>query len=210
MSRKTLTAARLHAANLDKIAQTIRVEQIETLANAQAARLQFEREVARLNTTIQQTENELVQIDDEFEQVRLRDHQLIFQRDEKIRVMQESFSWKATAWLRALRRSFLDGKKKKEPRQPPALPARKPKRFAPKFGEVSAHVPDAPVFTFASIIRQHGISSPLKSSFAAGAFASDGTKLKDIRVRVGSRVYQGVYGLKRLECARRTSPISPG
>lgn len=40
---------------------------------------------------------------------------LLYQREKKIRIMQESFSWRITAPLRALRRALLDPRRSKEP-----------------------------------------------------------------------------------------------
>jgi len=116
----------------------------------------------------------------------------IYQRDLKIRQMQSSFSWRATAWLRALRRWFID----------------------PYFGKpvLAEPLPPAPDFPFskadfivptASKFQYH-IDPPCDWPAGRGninivgcVFTNEPLKLCQVRARIGSRVYAGEYGLEQ-------------
>lgn len=115
----------------------------------------------------------------------------------KIQQMQQSFSWRSTAWLRALRRTLLDS------RQRPARP-----------------VP-APVFPFAiedftqsRAARLHYQLDTAEDEIVIGSnvclegwvFSPEPAKLTQVRARVGSRIYPGEYGLERPEINEKFLP----
>ncbi|HTQ29745.1 MAG TPA: glycosyltransferase, partial [Opitutaceae bacterium] len=124
---------------------------------------------------------------------------LLYQREEKIRNMQQSVSWQATAPLRAARRQLLD---RYRPRPPATTdPARMP---AIDF----CHSPRD--FDDISPILRFGIDHPHSWDTAAGAiqvkgwcFAADKIGIRDIRARIGNQVYPGTYGQPRPDIASR-------
>jgi len=136
------------------------------------------------------------------ELMRLRD--LLYQREEKIRAMQASFSWQSTAPLRALRRTLLD--RYSPPLPPPPNPALLPKfdfPYSPRDFE-----DDTTQFN-------HGIDHPRTWARLAGpvevkgwCFAVDQTPLNAVRARVGDRIFSGVYGQSRPDIAARYPQFS--
>ncbi len=116
-------------------------------------------------------------------------HAVLAARDDKLRRMTTSFSWQATAWLRSLRRIFIDPRRPQP--APPAIPA------APEPEAVRTFVP--PTLRF-SVDYPNTWSFPPKKVLVRGwCFAVEPIALKLIRVTVNGRRYPGVYGLKRLD-----------
>ncbi|HTB80509.1 MAG TPA: glycosyltransferase family 2 protein [Opitutaceae bacterium] len=135
----------------------------------------------------------------EREVARLEDR--IYQRDLKIRHMQASFSWRATAWLRALRRRFIDpyfG-------QPPT-PKLSPPVPAFPFSNADFIAPPASKF-------HYHINSPHYWPVTSGdirvsgwIFANEPIVLRRIRARIGTRIYAGEYGLERPDFVEKFLP----
>ena len=139
---------------------------------------------------------------------RLRDHlatirhreEIIRQRDEKIRQLQSSFSWKITAPLRALRRTFID------PRRPaPKLTVGDNTPIpAPELPQLPATLttfqpPAERALPFSVDFPNRWAFAPRKLSLRGWCFADDGTSLKNIRASINGRTYPGTYGLKRMD-----------
>lgn len=125
---------------------------------------------------------------------------IIRQRDEKIRQLQSTFSWKVTAPLRALRRKFID------PRRPAApLPAADtsplPNPELPALpGHLTAfHAPAQRALPYSVDYPNRWGFAPRKLSLRGWCFADDGTSLKNIRATINGRSYPGTYGLKRMD-----------
>jgi GT2 family glycosyltransferase len=125
------------------------------------------------------------------------------QREIKIRQMQASFSWRATAWLRALRRICIDPYTNKRPRPQLQLPQ-------------EAH-PDFPFsktdFFWPGAIQLHyQINNPVDWSAKGDvivegwAYTGLAIKLCGIRARIGERAYPGTYGLDRADVADKFLP----
>jgi O-antigen biosynthesis protein len=139
---------------------------------------------------------------------RLRDHlatirhreDVIRQRDEKIRQLQTSFSWKITAPLRALRRTFIDSR-----RPAPTLPAGDSAPIpAPELPQLPATLttfqpPAERALPFSVDFPNRWAFAPRKLSLRGWCFADDGTSLKNIRASINGRTYPGTYGLKRMD-----------
>jgi glycosyltransferase involved in cell wall biosynthesis len=131
------------------------------------------------------------------ELARLRD--LLYQREEKIRAMQASFSWQSTAPLRALRRTLLD---RNGPKQAP-LPD--PARFP------SVNFPYLPRdFEPATTHFCYSFDRPRSWNMLAGqvevqgwCFTFDRVPLNAVRARVGDRIFPGIYGQPRSDVATR-------
>jgi hypothetical protein len=117
---------------------------------------------------------------------------LLAMRDEKLRRMTKSFSWKATSWLRALRRTFLDSRQT----EPAAAPTpAEPVAEAPE----AVHAP-APLTLRFSVDYPNVWAFPPKKVLVRGwCFANEPVPLKQIRATVNGRRYPGVHGLKRLD-----------
>ncbi|HZP60931.1 MAG TPA: glycosyltransferase family 2 protein, partial [Opitutaceae bacterium] len=127
--------------------------------------------------------------------IRLRD--LLYQREEKIRHMQQSISWQATTPLRAARRRLLDRYRSRQPvsADPARMPAINFYHSPRDFDDIS------PMLRF-------GIDHPYSWDTVAGAiqvkgwcFAADKIGIKNIRARVGHEVYPGTYGQPRPDIA---------
>jgi glycosyltransferase involved in cell wall biosynthesis len=124
-------------------------------------------------------------------------HDLLSQRDAKIRAMQSSFSWQATAPLRALRRTMLDRYRQKHAPQP------EPARFT------SIDFPYSPQdFEHATTHFCFSFDRPHLWNTLAGqievqgwCFTLDRIPLKAVRARVGDRIFPGLYGQARPDIA---------
>ncbi len=118
----------------------------------------------------------------------------IAQLEHKVRRMTDTFSWKSTAWLRALRRALFDSKKSAAD-LPPTVPQ-------PAL-EALATVSAPPTLTFRfSVDYPQAWSFPAKKLLVRGwclAVEPD-AEVKHLRATVnGRRRFPGVYGLKRLD-----------
>lgn len=150
-------------------------------------------EIHRRDSAIEQGRQKTREICDvaESEVARLQDQ--LYESEYRVRRMQASFSWQATAWLRALRRSFID-RWFGAPKPPPAPPRpHRTVRFSP--GDLSL-LPPAPKF------NAH-LDAPRRWPVAAsdltvrGWVISEAGALKGVRARVGGRLYAGQYGVSR-------------
>jgi glycosyltransferase involved in cell wall biosynthesis len=136
------------------------------------------------------------------EVIRLRD--LVYQREEKIRGLQTSFSWQATAPLRALRRSLLD------PHRPKQAVPPDPARFPPTYFN---HSPRA--FNPSLVNLQHSIDHPRSWGLVADrvqvlgwCFTTDDIALTAVRARIDERIVPGAYGLPRPDVAMQNAQLS--
>ena len=103
-------------------------------------------------------------------------------RDEKIRRMTESFSWRITSPLRALRRTFLDrGKRRPTAAPPPPVPE-------PGF----AYMIDEPA---------DWTDVPPSGEMRGWVIASGGGRIVAVRARTAGRSFEALYGLPRVDVA---------
>ena len=102
------------------------------------------------------------------------------QRDDKIRRMTESFSWRVTSPLRSLRRLFFDSSKGK-----PAAAARPP-------------VPEA---AFAYMIDEPSDwdDVPPTGEIRGWVIATAGGRIVAVRARAAGKTFEAVYGLARVD-----------
>ncbi len=152
-----LGAAQLNIAEHEKSARLT----AEHLANIERSREELRQRIQELDT---QCAHLTATIGD-------RDG-VVQRRDEKIRAMQRSFSWRATSPLRALRRALLD------PRPAPPLSDR-----------IQANI-DYPT-------NWNHIAPTL--NLRGWALHKDGRPLTAMRARLGSRVVAGEFGMERLD-----------
>ena len=122
-------------------------------------------------------------------------------RDAKLRRMQATFSWQATAWLRFLRRKFVDSRANSaEPKVDVPLP--------PEEAPLGVAAP-SPLTLTHSVDYPQTWSFPAKKVLVRGwCLAHESAALKHLRATVNGRRYPGVYGLKRLDvfAAMRDKP----
>ena len=103
------------------------------------------------------------------------------QREEKIRRMTDSFSWKITSPLRALRRAFLDKRKPARVASVPAAPAPEP-GFAYMIDEPMNWSDVAPT-----------------SEVRGWVVASNGDRIVGVRVQAAGKSFAATYGLARVD-----------
>ncbi len=193
---------RSHAAGLEQTRGILRQDIAEVRAHAAEHARQLEAEVRR----VQQTSDERVlEIADwrrhaagleqareltERETTRLQGE--LRESEHRVQRLQASFSWRSTAWLRALRRRLVDpyfG----PPRQPPLppLPPRvvrfSPGGFSPPAPRIDAHL-DAP---------RRWPRSARDLTVRGWALSAEAGPLKAVRACIGGRHYPGQYGLPR-------------
>ena len=113
---------------------------------------------------------------------------VIAQREDKIRRMQESFSWKATALLRAARRMLIDRKPHGRAGAEPGPPLVAPGRPVIESGWHFHHHIDAP-----RSWNRHDREVTIRG----WCFCDETGLLERIRARIDGRIYAGVYGLDR-------------
>ncbi len=103
------------------------------------------------------------------------------QRDDKIRRMTESFSWKVTGPLRSLRRLFLDSSKGKT--------------------SAAAARPPAPEADFAYMIDEPADwdDVPPTGEIRGWVIAPAGGRIVAVRARAAGRTFEAVYGLARVD-----------
>jgi len=117
----------------------------------------------------------------------------LYDREVKIHRMQASFSWRATAWLRALRRTVFEPILGKPELSAPPRPVRPPRATTTGFGLVSAAAG-----THAHLDAPRRWPLEATSLVVRGWLVSTaGKNFKEVRARVGDRTYPGQYGLGR-------------
>jgi glycosyltransferase involved in cell wall biosynthesis len=153
-------------------------------------------EIERLTRTISDLRSlgRMVTEDAENEITRLR--HLIFAREEKIRAMQRSASWRLTAPLRALRRFFLDGRLKRTalPVDPTRIPAIYFAHCPTDFDESREYS-----YNFEYPRSWSGLCGRIR--IQGWCFATIGPAPRFIRAQIGERSYTGVYGTPRGDVA---------
>lgn len=197
-------------ASLEKVNSVLRATQDE-FNRINAIRQQLEREMAQATYQLAETRARALALGHSSQQeiTRLRDllrntiqnrDDLVFQRDEKIRTMQESFSWKSTSWLRWLRRKLID------PRRHAKEAARR--QASHNFSEMPEAKAVFDPSDFVAKVKNFRFSVDYPNTWSLGVervhvrgwcFSTDPVQFKYIRARIGDRTLNGVYGLKRMD-----------
>ena len=204
-----LLALRRHATGLEFTRDTLEstrdtlLRDIVTVrAHATEHALQLENE----NRRIQARSNEAIgrvrrQLEDltvtaEREITHLQDE--LYQSEYRLLRLRSSLSWRATAWLRALRRALIDplfGQRQPSP-PPPPVSHRLVQHsagdcsFAPLPSKIRYHL-DAP--------RQWPKQAHELVIRGWAVFESEKIALQDVRARIGDRLYPGQHGLARTD-----------
>ncbi|MFT3867597.1 MAG: glycosyltransferase [Nibricoccus sp.] len=122
------------------------------------------------------------------------------QHAHKIHRMQESFSWRCTAWLRALRRKFWD------PSHPPATRPGPRSALTFPFAEEDLTPPASPLIHY-QIVSGIDLLNVVQDPVLTGwVFSPDMRGLRSIRARINDRIYVGQYGLERREISEKFLP----
>lgn len=122
------------------------------------------------------------------------------QHADKIQRMQESFSWRCTAWLRALRRKFWD------PSHPPATRPGPRSVLTFPFAEEEFTPPASPLIHY-QIVSGLDLLNVVQDPVLAGwVFSPELQGLCAVRARISGRIYLGQYGLERKEISEKFLP----
>jgi len=133
----------------------------------------------------------------------IRAHQAVIRvREDKIAAVTGSFSWRATAPLRYLRRRFLDPRKAGAAASPAPVPA-------PLGSEAPAPARQpAPKFAYSVDFPQRWNLDPKTLTLVGWCYRTDGPPLSGIRAVLPDRIVAGTYGLKRNDVLA-TAPDKP-
>ncbi|MBP7142134.1 MAG: glycosyltransferase [Opitutaceae bacterium] len=215
LAEQRLEATRNHAKNLEEALAITR----EDLARNDHWRQRIESEltgagarITALDASLAKSDYELAQTRaralalghrsrEEIEKLRaslLQGSELIAQRERKIGSMQRSFSWKVTAPLRSLRRLLVDPFTRSKGKEVAGAPA--------------AQVPDSTLaFNPGDFVEPitaflYSVDYPQTWSFSLSKIVVRGwcltrqpVPLRKIRARIAGRIFNGVYGLKRMD-----------
>ncbi len=198
-TRRELELARAHSANLEhQLAAGARTweQTVHDLARARAGAEALRQQLATVRDERARAEAAAEaarrELSDELAAVR----NVLEQRNRKVRAMQDSFSWRSTAPLRALRRALVS------PPAPPAgnLPV-ETARATPRAAEhFTALVIDEPA-DWSRLPRR-------RFTIRGWALRADGGPLPGLRARCGAAIFEGKVGLKRVD-VRASHPDHP-
>jgi glycosyltransferase involved in cell wall biosynthesis len=173
-SEENLRLTREHASNLEENLRLTR----QHVSHLEKLRLTLEHRIGELEIQSDRlTDN-------------LRAARVVIQvREAKIEAIQGSFSWRATGFLRHLRRKLIDPRKPRLPAEPlPATPASPASPEKPAATPPMAYSVDTP---------QRWSRNPGRISMVGWCYARDGRKLTAVRAVLPDRTVSGTYGLKR-------------
>ena len=132
----------------------------------------------------------------------------------KIRAMQESFSWRATGFLRYLRRRFFDKRRAKlgedAEKIGKSVPSERDRISNRKIGKSQSigteEVEDREGLLFVRSVDypQSWSFKPRTITLRGWCYAADGARLVAVRAVLPGRVVAGTYGLKRLDVLAST------
>jgi GT2 family glycosyltransferase/glycosyltransferase involved in cell wall biosynthesis len=170
-----------HVENLEQVLAEVRASFAELQQSSRQRITDLEGIVGVLERRLYNFQAELVRQSAELAAERERLEGLVADRQKKIRTMQESFSWRVTAPLRALRRQFLDGRAAPAPAAVPTAP-----------------VPPAPLPGKCQVDEPHFWHVPAGPLVIRGwALLPGDETAREIRARVGERIFRGLAGQKR-------------
>lgn len=190
----TLADLRQHATALEQTRDLLRQDIVSIRAHAAEHSRQLEAEVQRIHaaaTRSLQRAREICTLA-ERETTRLQDE--LRESEHRVQRMQASFSWRATAWLRALRRAVIDPAFG-PPRQPP-LPPLPPRVIRLSPGDLSL-LPPAPRFNAHLDAPRRWPAQDPEVTVRGWVISDEAGPLRAVRARVNGRVYDGRYGLSR-------------
>lgn len=179
----------------------------EHAASLALVRAKLESELTQANYQLTETRARALALGEKFSELRdlLREtirqrEDRIFQREEKIRRMEASISWRVTAPLRFLRRKLVDPRRR-PPLGPVSAPAYdfsavpeaqsafRPGDFQPPSAEFDFSVDYPSLWSF----------QPRPLALRGWCLSSARRALRSVRAVVDGRVYTGTYGLKRMD-----------
>ncbi|MDX2187060.1 MAG: glycosyltransferase [Opitutaceae bacterium] len=210
--QKLAELTRNHAENLEKLLRVRRATQKtaslltkqhirnleETLAQSRTAALASETRLALANKRAADTELAARQKVEDLQAIIDRVKGELLQREDKIKRMQRSGSWRYTAVFRSLRRLLVDPLKPKSAQVLAATPA------------AHAPIPTSPEYPASATRRTYSytynIDHPLSWSTTSNrllllgwCFENEAAPISGVRVRIGDTLTEGSYGSKRLD-----------
>jgi len=198
-----------HAHNLESVAEQLRTELVaahERHTAAQAALLESGRRETALLAEKHAVESardtalaQIQQLSERAGRLSLSIHELkheIMRRNGKIHTLEASFSWRVTQPLRWLRRKLIDPRRRRPASNAAVIP----------LGEIAPPAPPcSPPGLYGlphSVDEPRGWTlAPRKHLLRGWVFHPDGRELQSVRVVIGGRTVEGIYGLKRLDVA---------
>ena len=194
-----------HIQNLERALETAQGNHRQAEVRAAQLRLQLAETERIARERVEDAERRLAKLNDELAHAKA----VIATRDFKIDRMQRSFSWRATSFLRALRRLTIDPFVP-PPKQPPysapsaltngqATPAATP---ALKSEPTSAPAPSGSReyhYTFNFDHPRSWRTSSNKLLILGWCFENEAAPIKGIRAHFCGEVTEGIYGSKRLD-----------
>jgi GT2 family glycosyltransferase/glycosyltransferase involved in cell wall biosynthesis len=189
-----------HARRLEDLRATLLKEISDVRASAEQHARQLDAEIRRLDadnqrisaaavTGLQKARAVCEQAEREVADLQDR----LYESEYRVQRMQATFSWRSTAWLRALRRALVD--RWFGPPQPPPPPPRpeRPIRFSP--GDLSLLAPAPTLHSHLDAPRQWPIEA--RELSIRGWVVPETGVIVAVRARVAGRLYPGDYGLLR-------------
>ena len=190
---QVIDAIRQHATNLELTRARLEAEVAQSHYQLAETR-------ARALVLCESSAQEVVRLRDLLRETIRQKQDRIFQREEKIRQMQASFSWRMTAPLRFLRRKLVDPR-----RRPPVEPAGAPSYDFSAIPKVQSDFRPAdfhpqPSEFHLSVDYPNTWSFPPRTLNIRGWCLSLAHRpLKTVRAIIDGRIYPGLYGLKRMD-----------
>lgn len=192
--QQDIASVRAHAAEHARQLETERQRTSEQADLLRAEIRGVHARLAALNSAadrLQQRAREIGGLADR-ETTRLQDE--LRESEHRVLRMQTSFSWRATAWLRALRRMCIDrffGPPRQPVRPPPA-----PRLFQFSPGDLTL-LPPTPRFHSALDAPRRWPEQASDLTVRGWVVSDEAGPLRSVRARIGERLFEGHYGLTR-------------
>ncbi len=198
----TLGNVRAHAAGLE-VARAAREREANDLRAEVAER---DRELDSLRAAASRLERDAQEFAEEAARETTRLQEELRASEHRVQRMRASFSWRATAWMRALRRAVVDPLLG-PPRSPPAPPP-SARLFADRSRALVLH-PSAPTFHCAVDAPRRWPEQAQGLTVRGWVVAGPAGPVLAVRARIGPRVYAAECGLTRPDIGH-AFPHAPG
>lgn len=171
------------------------IQRLEAANQTLAGHLrQLEHRLHHLDTSLARLVARTHALGAEAELATARLQEALRQSEHRVRRLQASFSWRATAWLRYLRRVLVDPlRRPTEPPLPPPAPTAF--RFSPE--DFTLLPQPAPAFHAALDAPSRWPAAAAQIQIRGWVALADGDPILAVRARIGDRLHPGDYGLTR-------------
>ncbi len=189
----TVKDLRIHSDGLERTRALLTKDIAAVRAHAAEHAQQLEREVQRIHRLATDSLQKARKICEQAEREVTRLQDELYESEYRVQRLQAAFSWRATAWLRALRRKFRDpyfG----PPAQPPLPPL--PTRTIRLAESDFSLLPPAPRL-YSHLDAPRRWPAEATDLIVRGWVVSEAGPLRGVRARIGTRLYPGESGLIR-------------